>query len=147
MGASKATTARNKKRFLEVMRSNGYRVFDACKEVGITYRTLMNWRQNDAEFNTESRAFLEHDFEIARDTLVDHAMKGDKQAAIELYKTLGPKYGHDGQVVKTVKVDIGDLVNRLSPDQALAIVAAAGGMAAGVGASEDRDEQALQSDI
>ena len=147
MGATKATTARNKRRFIDEMRRNGYRVRQALEAVGVTWQTLHNWRKADAEFNAESRALPEHDFEIARDTLVGLAMDGDKDAAKEIYKTLGPKFGHDSQRTVVAKVEIGDLVNRLSPDQALAIVAAAGGMAAGVGASEDRDEQALQSDI
>lgn len=148
--ATKKRIAENKKRFLETMRNNGYRTMAALKEIGLTWATLHAWRKADPDFALATRGGLaEHDFEAARDCLVYHVVeKQDKQAAMKLMDVLGPKFGYDGQATKTVKVDVGDLVNRLTTEQALAIVA---GASVGAGTedqqTQEQDGEALASDI
>jgi hypothetical protein len=86
--------AHNKKAFIEALEKSLGVVTQACKIVGISRRTVYNWRDADLEFRAEMDEINEVSLDFAESQLFKQIQGGNVTATIFYLKTKGKKRGY-----------------------------------------------------
>lgn len=95
----RASTARNKKKILEVLRETGDFVTTACAKVGIAPKTFYEWLHKDPEFNEEYEAIRDHHVDLVENELYTNIFEAERNSdrirAAEIYlKARGKSRGY-----------------------------------------------------
>jgi hypothetical protein len=80
-----------KKEFLEVLR-NKCSVYHAAKQVGVSRKTVYQWRHQDLEFASEWESTIEDAVDTVESSLYERALAGDTTATIFFLKGNRAKY-------------------------------------------------------
>lgn len=86
--------AQKKKAFIEALEKSLGVVTQACKIVGISRRTVYNWRDDDPEFRGDMDEINEVSLDFAESQLFKQIQGGNVTATIFYLKTKGKKRGY-----------------------------------------------------